>query len=175
MFYHCCWCSVDTTSELRLTRTDVNVHNRPSSANDQLQSIRDEITITAFTRRLNLGPQTRHYQRADLLIAATYRQESRHTTCTRARLLAPPRPSHLATNPTGVLYLLQWRHAPSNTPITTGTTNLLFAALGSPSSKYGAGGIRRVQIQALAAALPSNARQPSRHRRWCAKSVRKRG
>ena len=95
--------------------------------NDKLQSIRDEITTNASRLNLALNKQS-----ADLITIT-------NTLTERIDDLAQL--SSSSRNPrTGVSSTT----TPSNTPIATGTN--LLSALGSHSSKYGAGGIK-VQIQ----------------------------
>jgi hypothetical protein len=101
----------------------------------ELQTVRDEITTTNSRITLALTKQS-----ADLMAATT-------TLTERIDDLAQlPSSSH--TTIPGVSSMA----TPSNAPITTGTN--LLSALGSTSSKYGAGGIR-MQIQNPAAAPPT--------------------
>ena len=103
---------------------------------EELQTVRDEITSTNSRMTLALTKQS-----ADLIAATT-------TLTERMDDLAQ---SSSSSHKSGGVSSMA---TPSNAPITTGTN--LLSALGSTSSKYGAGGIR-VQIQTSAAAPPTPA------------------
>jgi len=103
----------------------------------EMQSMRDELTVTNSRLSLALTKQSE-----DLNVVATKLTERIDNLAQFSSSSNNPRTGGSSMS------------TPSNTPLVTGTN--LMSALGSQSSKYGAGGIK-VQIQNPVAALPTPA------------------